>query len=401
MTLEADVLAGLFPYPRLQLTHGSGTWVVDQDGKRYLDFTAGLGVMALGHGRADLTAILAQQFGKLSHCSNLFANAPALQLAERLQQASFASKVFFANSGAEVNEAALKFSRLVGGAAKPDKKAWIAFERGFHGRTMGALSVTHTPAYREPFAPLIPHVRFAPFNDLAAVEALMDDSVCGVIVEPVQGEGGVYPANLAFLQGLRALCDKYAAALIFDEVQCGMGRVGRLFAYQHYGVTPDIMTLAKPMAAGLPLGAVLVNERIAALLRPGQHGTTFGGGPAVCAVGAAVFDIIARPGFLQEVTERGAYLSEALAQVARQSGIFSGTRGLGLMQAAVVRDPEATPLGTILEKAMRRGLLVTRAGTNAIRLLPPLTCSQDEVDIAMETLAAVAADVAASGGAAA
>ena len=400
MTLEVDVLAGLFPYPRLLLSHGAGSWVVDHEGKRYLDFTAGLGVMALGHGRQDLTRILAEQFGQLSHCSNLFANTPALDLAARLKKASFASKVFFANSGAEVNEAALKFARLLSDAERPHKKTFIAFERSFHGRTMGALSVTHEPAYREPFAPLIPHVEFAPFNDLAAVRQLMDHNVCGVIVEPIQGEGGVHPAQPAFLAGLRELCDTYDAALIFDEVQCGMGRTGTMFAYQHYGVVPDIMTLAKPLAAGLPLGAVLVNDKIAQLLRPGMHGTTFGGGPAVCAVAVAVFDIIARSGFLQEVHERGAYLAAGLAQVVEESPIFSGTRGVGLMQAAVVRDPAATGLAGLLEKAKRRGLLVTRAGKDAVRLLPPLTCSNEEIDIAMETLAAVAAEASAGGAAA-
>ena len=228
----------------------------------------------------------------------------------------------------------------------------------------------------------------------------MDHNVCGVIVEPIQGEGGVHPANAAFLAGLRQLCDTFGAALIFDEVQCGMGRTGTMFAYEQYGVIPDIMTLAKPLAAGLPLGAVLVNDKIAALLRPGMHGTTFGGGPAVCAVGATVFDIIAQPDFLAAVVERGAYLAASLAQVVQDSPIFSSTRGLGLMQAAVVRDPASTPLAALVERAQRRGLLLTRAGKDALRFLPPLTCSNEEIDVATETLAAVAAEASAGGAAA-
>ena len=395
MQNEADLLAGLFHYPRLLLTRGAGSYVWDSQNQRYLDFTSGLGVLALGHGRADLAAVLQKQFLTLSHCSNLFANQPALDLAARLQAASFAARIWFANSGAEANEAALKFARLVGQArGGAQKHAFVGFTRGFHGRTLGALAVTHEPAYRAPFAPMLPGARFATFNDLDSVAAVLDDEVCAVIVEPVQGEGGVLPATSHFLRGLRRLCDAAGAMLIFDEVQCGMGRLGRLFAYEHFDVLPDMVTLAKPLAAGLPLGAVLINEATAEVLRPGHHGSTFAGGPAACAVGLALLDIVNTPEFLAEVRERGVLLQTHLQDVAASApDVFSGQRGCGLMQALVVRDPKRHPLADILRRASAAGLLVTRAGSDAIRLLPPLNCESQEIIASTTILSQVAQEM--------
>ena len=391
---EQGLLAGVLYHPRLVLARGEGSYVWDVDGRRYLDFTAGLAVAALGHGRADLADVLREQFARLGHCSNLYGNVPALELARRLTESSFASRVWYANSGAEANEAALKFARLHGRAAGgPGKTRFVAFRGGFHGRTMGALAVTHHPAYREPFGPLIAGCRFADFNDLASAERVISDKTAAVIVEPVQGEGGVVPADSDFLAGLRALCDRAEALLIFDEVQCGLGRTGSLYAYQAYGVIPDILTLAKPLAAGLPLGATLLSDHVAKLLKPGQHGSTFSGGPAACAVGVKVFDAISSPELLARVTSHAAHLRAGLESLASASRLLSGARGMGLMQAAVVAPRWRSYIPAIIQGARQRGLLVTRAGDDAVRLLPPLTCSVEEVDEALvilgETLAGV------------
>ena len=391
---EASVLAGVFHYPRLILARGEGSYVWDVAGRRFLDFTAGLAVAALGHGRRDLAAALMEQFATLGHCSNLYGNLPALELARRLAAASFASRVWFANSGAEANEAALKFARLFGrSVGGPRKHALVAFRGGFHGRTLGALSVTHAREYRAPFAPLVPGVRFAAFNDLESARRAMDPAVCAVLVEPVQGEGGVVPATPEFLRGLRALCDEHRALLVLDEIQCGLGRVGHLFAHQAYGVVPDLVTLAKPLAAGLPLGAVLIGDRVAELLRPGQHGSTFSGGPAACAVGGRVLEAVSEPEFLAHVREMSGRLRAGLEALAGGSRLFRGARGMGLMQALVLERPCRQLLPELVRRARERGLLVTRAGDDALRLLPPLNCSAAEVDEALAILAAVVGEV--------
>lgn len=386
---EQDVIANVLPMPRLVLQRGKGSWVWDEAGKRYLDFTSGIAVMALGHAHPALTSVLADQFGTLAHCSNLFTTRPQLELAERLVQSSFATRVWFSNSGTEAIEAALKFARAYSGRTdRKDKTGYIAFAQGFHGRTMGALSVTHEPNYREPFMPLIDGVQFAQFNDLASVERLMHDGIAAVIVEPVQGEGGVTPATTEFLQGLRRLCDAHDALLIFDEIQCGIGRLGTLFAYERMGVVPDMITLAKPLAGGLPLGAILINDKVNAALKPGYHGSTFAGGPAVSAVACQLLDIVNQPSFLAHVTSMGTRLRAGMdGMVAGNHPVFSGARGMGLMQGLVVRDVDKTPPAQILIKAREAGLLVTRAGKDTIRLLPPLNCTADHVDQALAILA--------------
>jgi acetylglutamate kinase len=388
---ESQVLAGVFHYPRLMLVRGEGSWVWDVDGRRYLDFTAGLGVAALGHGRRDLAAVVGEEFAKLGNGSNLYANLPALELAQRLRDSSFAARIWFANSGTEAIEAALKFSRLQGRAIGGiGKTAVLAFKGGFHGRTMGALAATHDPHYRKPFAPLVPGMRFARFNDLESARRVMDDRVCAVLAEPVQGEGGVVPAEPEFLRGLRALCDEHQAVLVFDEVQCGLGRLGHLHAYQAFGVVPDLVTLAKPLAGGLPLGAVLIGEQVAEHLRPGQHGSTFSGGPAVCAVGLRVLEAIAEPAFLARVQALGRRLRSSLDTIAADSSLFRAARGRGLMQALVVAEPRRHPPADIVQSAREQGLLVTRAGRDAVRLLPPLNSNEEEMDEAIEILNKVA-----------
>jgi predicted acetylornithine/succinylornithine family transaminase len=369
--------------------------VWDDEGRRYLDFTAGLGVAALGHGRRDLAGVLAEQFATLGHCSNLYGNLPALELARRLRDSSFAARIWFANSGTEANEAALKFARLHGRAAGGRlKHAVVAMKGGFHGRTMGALAATHDPHCRTPFGPLVPGMRFAAMNDLEAAGRAVDDRVCAVLVEPVQGEGGVVPAEPEFLRGLRALSDALDALLVFDEVQCGLGRLGHLHAYETYGVVPDLVTLAKPLAAGLPLGAVLIGERVAGLLEPGLHGSTFSGGPAACAVGVRVFDAIAEPAFLARVRARGERLRAGLDALAGGSPLFRAARGRGLMQALVVARPRRHPPADLAKAARERGLLVTRAGADAVRFLPPLNVSEAEIDEALAILGGIAQEIA-------
>jgi predicted acetylornithine/succinylornithine family transaminase len=392
---ESPVLAGVFQYPRLMLARGEGSRVWDDEGRAYLDFTAGLGVVALGHGRRDLAAALAEQFATLGHCSNLYGNLPALELARTLCDSSFASRIWFANSGAEAIEAALKFARLHGRATSgPGRHGIVAFRGGFHGRTMGALAATHDPHYRRPFAPLVPGVRFAPFNDLAAARRAIDSRTAAVLVEPVQGEGGVVPAEPGFLAGLRAHCDREGALLVFDEVQCGLGRLGHLHAYESFGVVPDLVALAKALAGGLPLGAVLMGSRVADHLKPGLHGSTFAGGPAVCAVAQRVVATIADPGFLATVRARGERLAGGLRALAAGAIVFRAARGRGLLQALVVARPRRHPPADIVRLARAHGLLVTRAGADAVRLLPPLTVSDEEIDLAVAVLGAVARELA-------
>lgn len=387
---ESQLLAGVFQYPRLVLVRGEGSWVWDTAGRKYLDFTAGLAVAALGHGRQDLADTLRDQFATLGHTSNLYGNLPSLELAQRLVQASFATRIWYANSGTEANEAALKFARVAAQAGGNSRQSGIlAFKGGFHGRTMGALSATYHPSYRKPFAPLVPGVRFATFNDLESARRQMSTDTAAVIVEPVQGEGGVVPATPEFLRGLRRLCDEHGAMLIFDEVQCGLGRAGALFAYQVYDVVPDMLTLAKPIAGGLPLGAVLLGPRVVPHLKPGQHGSTFSGGPAVCAVGVKVFDAVSAPEFLAQAGVRAGQLRTGLETVAARSTALRGVRGMGLMQALILAPAWKKRGGEVISGARERGLLVTRAGDDAIRLLPPLTCTADEITEAVAILRTV------------
>ena len=387
-------------YPMLPFTpvRGSGVFLEDASGRRVLDFYGGHAVAALGYGHRDLSEALARQSRDLVFQTNALPLRIRDEAADRLAAFGPAGlgRVFFVNSGAEANENALRLAFRVTGRSKV-----IAMEHSFHGRTAAAAAVSFGAAkswYGFPRTPF--DVVFAPRNDGAALAAAVDSSTAAVIVEPVQGEGGVIPADPDFLAGLRALCDRNEALLIFDEVQCGLGRTGSLYAYHQYGVTPDILTLAKPLAAGLPLGAALLSEKVATLLRPGQHGSTFSGGPAACAVGVHVFDAISDPDLLTHVTARGRQLRAGL-EVLAASRLIDGARGMGLMQALVVAPRWKSAIPKIIQGARERGLLVTRAGDDAVRLLPPLTCSAQEVDEALailgETL--VVAKIAATKGA--
>jgi predicted acetylornithine/succinylornithine family transaminase len=365
-------LLGVYAPPDALFVAGEGPWLIDESGRRYLDFTSGIGVNALGHGAPEFReAVLEALESGLVHTSNLFRTAPAEALARELVEATFPSRVFFCNSGAETGEAALKiarkWARSVGGN---EKHGVVAFHGSFHGRLFGTLAATDRPGYREPFEPLMPGVRFVPVGDLDALDAALDvERVAMAIIEPVQGEGGIRPVAPDFLRRLRALCDERSVALIFDEVQCGMGRSGRLFTHEWAGVRPDLLMVAKPLAGGLPMGALIVAERLAAVMSVGDHGTTFGGGPFVSTVARAVLRTINTPRFLARVRERAAVLEGALRDLSNRSDRVKAVRGIGLIWGVEVEGPAADVVTRARE---RSGLLLAAAGKDVVRVLPPL-----------------------------
>lgn len=379
ISAEKQFVLQTYVRPEVLFTQGKGMYLYDSDGNQYLDFAAGIAVTALGHSDPEWVQVVSEQAGLLTHVSNLYHTEPHVQVARRLVENSFADRVFFCNSGTEANEAALKFARKWA-KAQGSKTKIVAFSGGFHGRSFGALSVTYKAQYREPFAPLLPGVTFVPFNDLAAAEQAIDDETCAVIVEPIQGEGGVHPAKFEFLPWLRQLCDRHNALLIFDEVQCGLGRSGKLWAHELYGVTPDIMTLAKPLAGGLPMGAALLTERVAAAIGPGDHGSTFAAGPLVARAATVVFDRISQPGFLADVAAKGQYLKEQLWQLSGNH--ITAVRGAGLLVGLELRQPAAP----VIAAAREKGLIVIGAGENVLRLAPPLIVTREEIDTAVATL---------------
>ena len=378
---EARYMMQTYKRADVVLARGEGVYLYDSDGRRYLDFMSGIAVTALGHSDPDVAAAVAEQARTLTHVSNLYYTAPQVELARRLVTCSFADRVFFTNSGAEAIEGALKFARRrARQRSDDDKHEIVAFSSSFHGFTLGALSITYKAAYREPFAPLVPGACFAPFNDLAAARTVIGPATCAVVVEPVQGEGGVHTAAPEFLRGLRALCDEFGAALIFDEIQCGLGRTGTLWAHEASGVTPDIMTLAKPLANGLPIGAILMTDEVAAAVGYGEHGSTFAGGPLVCRAANVVFDRIARPEFLSAVAANGAYLRQRLVEL--DSPHVRQVRGAGLLVGVDLNVPAAG----IIAAARARGLLVINAGETTLRIAPPLIVTPAHVDEAVTIL---------------
>jgi acetylornithine/N-succinyldiaminopimelate aminotransferase len=384
---ELDLLAPVYPLPRLELVSGRGTWVEDAKGARYLDFVCGIAVHALGHAPAGLAPALAKQAKRLVHCSNLFANAPAAKLAAALTEATGYDRVFFCNSGTEGVEAALKFARALAAQRGRDGRGVLAFEGGFHGRTAFSLSATHTPAYRAPFEPLMPGVRFARFNDVAALEAALDESIGAVIVEPVQGEGGAIPADPKFLEALVARARALGVAVILDEVQSGMGRCGSLLASAHYGVRGDFVVMSKALGGGVPLGAVLMTAEAASALAPGMDGCTFGGNPLATTAGLHVLAKVNSPALLARVRSRGKRLAAALRKVVAAHPSLEAERGLGLLRAVVLAaDAPFTP-AALVQAAREQGLLLVRGGDRAIRFLPPLTVSAADIDEAVARFA--------------
>ena len=377
----------LHTYNRFQivLDKGNGVHLYDVDGKEYLDFAAGIAVFALGYNNQAYNQALKDQIDKVIHTSNLYYNVPMMEAAEKLVKATGLSKVFFTNSGTEAIEGAIKVARkyayLKDGS---NDHEIIAMNHSFHGRSMGALSVTGTEHYREPFEPLIGGVKFADFNDLDSVKAQITDKTCAIITEVVQGEGGIYPAKKEFLEGLRVLCDEKDIILIFDEIQCGMGRTGCYFAWQSYGVKPDVMTCAKALGCGVPVGAFVLGEKAAASsLVPGDHGTTYGGNPFVCAAVSKVFDIYEKDDILAHVQELTPYLEEQLDKLVDKYPVVAARRGKGFMQGLVITG---TTVGSIVTKALENGLLVISAGSDVLRLVPPLVITKENIDEMVEKL---------------
>ncbi|MBD2796180.1 aspartate aminotransferase family protein [Xenorhabdus sp. 18] len=359
---------------------GQGSRVWDQQGKEYIDFAGGIAVLALGHCHPALVNALKQQGEKLWHLSNIFTNEPALTLAQKLIDATFAQKVFFANSGAEANEAAFKLARRYAITRyHPNKTKIIAFHQAFHGRTFFTVSVGGQPKYAEGFGPKPADIIHVPFNDLDAVRAVIDDHTCAVVLEPIQGEGGVTPATMAFLHGVRELCDKHQALLVFDEVQSGMGRTGKLYAYQHYGVQPDILTTAKALGGGFPISAMLTTDTIAAAMETGAHGTTYGGNPLACAVGCAALDIINTPEVLTGVEKRHDMIIHALERMNQKYGIFQEFRGRGLLIGAVLQAEYQGKAREILQQAAELGLVLLSAGDSILRFTPSLIIPEDDI----------------------
>ena len=371
---------------------GEGCYLYDSEGKKYLDFAAGIAVNALGYHYPGYDEALKNQIDKLTHISNLYYNEPMSEAGEKLVKASGMSKAFFTNSGTEAIEGALKAARKYSYTKNGGSRyEIIAMNHSFHGRSMGALSVTGTAHYREPFEPLVGGVKFADFNDLDSVKAQVNEKTCAIITEVVQGEGGIYPAQKEFLEGLRALCDAQDIILIFDEIQCGMGRTGNYFAWQGYGVKPDIMTCAKALGNGVPVGAFVLGEKAAAAsLEPGDHGTTYGGNPFVCAAVSKVFDIFEKDQIVDHVKELTPYLEEKLDALVDKYSIFSTRRGSGFMQGLVVTG---VPVGALVKKALDKGLVVISAGSDVLRLVPPLVITKEHIDQMAELLAACAEEL--------
>ncbi|WP_075182576.1 aspartate aminotransferase family protein [Pantoea sp. 1.19] len=366
---------------------GKGSRLWDQQGNEYIDFAGGIAVTALGHCHPALVAALHAQSEALWHVSNVFTNEPALRLATRLTQATFADRVFFANSGAEANEAAFKLARYyASNIHSPYKSKIIAFHHGFHGRTLFTVSVGGQPKYSDGFGPKPADIVHVPFNDLDAVRAVMDDHTCAVVVEPIQGEGGVTPATPAFMQGLRALCDAHQALLVVDEVQSGMGRTGKLFAHEHYGIQPDILTTAKALGGGFPVSAMLTTHAIAQVMAPGTHGTTYGGNPLACAVAEAALDLINTPEVLQGVSARHHQFVEALQAINARFGLFSEIRGMGLLIGAELTPAWAGKARDLLNAATAERLMILNAGPNVLRLAPSLVITPQEIAEGMARL---------------
>ena len=364
--------------------HGDRVRLYDSEGNEYLDFGAGIAVVGLGYNDPEYNAALTGQVGKLLHCSNLYYNQPAIDAGEKLLKASQMEKVFFTNSGTEAVEGALKIAKRY--AYNRDGHGGheiIAMKHSFHGRSLGALSVTGNDHYQEPFAPLLPGIRFADFNDLDSVKALVNDKTCAVVMETIQGEGGIYPATEEFLKGVRALCDEHDMLLILDEIQCGMGRSGFMFAWQEYGVKPDVMTVAKALGNGVPVGAFLAQGKAAAAMGPGDHGTTYGGNPFVCRAADTVLTLFEQRHILDHVKEVGAYLWEKLEEFAGERDCVVAHRGKGLIQGLEFN----CPVGNIVTKALlEQRLVLISAGANVIRFVPPLVITKDDVDEMVEKL---------------
>jgi acetylornithine/N-succinyldiaminopimelate aminotransferase len=381
--LEEQYLFGTYTRQELYIERGSGAYIYDLAGRRYLDFLAGIAVNSLGYNHPRIVKVLVEQGQRMIHCSNLFYHPYQGILAKRLADLSGMSKVFFANTGTEANEAAMKIARAYGrNLGGAEKCKILALPNSFHGRTFGALSITAQEKYQAPFRPLIPDVAFVADISVAALERAFDQNVCALVLEPIQGEGGVVPLPREFMSAARALCDRYQALLVLDEIQCGLGRTGKYFAFQHFGIKPDVMTLAKSLAAGYPLGAVIGNELVSTSLKAGDHGTTFGGGPLACRLALEVLDVIEEESLVSRAGELGQVLIQGLNQLAARHKAIHEVRGLGLMLGV--------ELGGIAKEVVRllleRGIIANAAHDTVLRLLPPFIISQAQIEEFLTTL---------------
>lgn len=382
--IEQSEDALLHTYNRfpLVLEKGEGVYLYDTDGKKYLDFAAGIAVCSLGYNHPKYTKALKEQTDYLLHTSNLFYHPAVGKAAKALKEVSKLDRIFFTNSGTEAVEGALKAARKYAYTKGSGKYEIVAMEHSFHGRSMGAVSVTGTESYRTPFEPLVPGVRFAEFNDIESVKAAVTDKTCAIIMEPVQGEGGIYPADTEFLKEVRKLCDEKDILLIFDEIQCGMGRCGDWFAWQGYDVRPDIMTMAKAIGGGVPVGAFAMTEKVAECsLKPGDHGTTYGGNPLACTAVLNVIEIMKEENLLTHVREVSAYFEEALEKLTCMDAVLA-RRGKGLMQGLVLTKP----VGEVVNRCLEEGLIAISASGNVLRLVPPLVIAKEHVDEMVEKL---------------
>jgi acetylornithine/N-succinyldiaminopimelate aminotransferase len=389
MDLEREYVLQNYARYALVLARGKGCYVYDTEGRRYLDFIAGIGVNALGHAHPRILAVIREQAGLLIHTSNLYYNQFQGPLAKRLAEISGLQRTFFANTGTEAMEGALKMVHAHGRAIHPEKYEIISLENSFHGRTLGALSITGQAKYREPFEPLIPGVKFVPVNDLAALEAAFSERTAGIVLEMIQGEGGIYPLTHNFVAKARELADRYNALLVADEIQCGVGRPGTYFAYQRAQpvILPDVMAAAKPLACGIPLGVIVVNERAAAAIKPGMHGSTFGGGALACRVALEFLDILDE--LLPSIQRVGGYFHVVLNELARKHAFVKEVRGFGLMLGMEL----AIPGKQIVLDAMAEGLLINCTHDTVLRFLPPYIATEKDVDQAVKTLGKLFAKV--------
>ncbi len=388
---ETKLLLPTYERSPVLFTGGQGVYLIDEQGERYLDLLSGIGVNALGYGHPVIEEAIARQSRALIHISNLYYHQGQAELALRLTERTGLDRVFFANTGTEAWEGALKLARayatLRRGEGATIGTKFLALEQSFHGRTYGAMATTHKAKYREPFAPVVPGVEFVRFNDIDDLRAKFSSEVCGILVEAIQGEGGVRPLTPEFLAEARALASSTGALLIIDEIQAGMGRTGKWCAYQHYGVQPDVTTLAKPLAGGIPLGAVLCTEEVARAIHPGMHGSTFGGGPLACAVAIAVIDHIEKAGLLAHATEVGDYFQQQLRKLAARHECIIDVRGRGLMLAAELDSPELAK--SVVAEMFKRRILINCTSDTVLRFLPPYILERAHVDIAVAALDAI------------
>lgn len=385
------VFIGTYSRYPVAMVKGAGCRLTDAEGRQYLDFLAGIAVCGLGHCHPAVTRAICEQAGKLVHVSNLYYTEPQTELAELLTANCFADKVFFANSGAEANEAAIKLARIHAGEGRHEI---LSLAGSFHGRTLATVAATGQVKFQKGFEPMPEGFVHAPFGDLAALESLITSRTCAILCEPLQAEGGVRPLEVAYLQGLRRLCDQHRLLLIFDEIQTGMGRTGTLFAHEQLGVTPDIMTLAKALGSGLPIGAMLTRQEIAAAFTPGTHASTFGGNPVACAAAAATIKVMLADGFLAEVQAKGEYLHDRLQGLAARFPAVAGlARGLGLLQGLVLTEAGVEKGGAMVNRMFERGFLINFAGNTALRFVPPLIVSRAEIDEMVTALAEVLAEM--------